>query len=44
MIEVMSFLVGFTCITTVYEIAKSGKTTNSDKARKSKDYYTKLFK
>ena len=44
MIEAILFIVGFTCVTTVYEIAKTGKTQKSDKARNSKDYYKRILK
>jgi len=44
MTEAILFLVGFTCVTSVYEIAKTGKTTKSDKARGSKDYYKRVLK
>lgn len=44
MAEAILFLLGFTCVTTVYEIAKTGKTQKSDKARKAKDYYKRILK
>lgn len=44
MVEATLFLMGFTCITTVYEISKTGRTAKSDKAKKSKDYYKRVFK
>jgi len=44
MAEAIMFLVGFTCVTTVYEIAKTGKSQKSDKARNSKDYYKRILK
>ena len=37
MAEVMMFLMGFTAITTVYEIAKTSKSNQSNKLKRSTD-------
>ncbi len=44
MTEAILFVIGFTCVSSIYEIAKTGKTTKSDKARGSKDYYKRVLK
>lgn len=40
----MLFLLGFTSITTVYEIAKSGKKTNSQKMQRAVEISKKILK
>lgn len=42
--EAMLFLLGFASITTVYEIAKTGRKTKSEKLTKSADSYSKKLK
>lgn len=42
MAEVMMFLMGFTAITTVYEIAKTSKSNQSNKLKRSTDNLKKI--
>ena len=37
--SVMMFVLGFTCVTSVYEIAKTSKSSKSDKIRKSAEKF-----
>jgi len=37
--SIMLFALGFTCITSVYEISKSGKSSRSEKVRKSAEKF-----
>lgn len=39
--NVLLFLLGFTSVTTVYEIAKTGKRTKSDKVNRAVDSWKK---
>lgn len=41
MANVLLFLLGFTSVTTVYEIAKTGKRTKSDKVSRAVDTWKK---
>ncbi len=41
MTNVFLFLLGFTSVTTVYEIAKTGKRTKSDKVNRAVDSWKK---
>ncbi len=42
MIEsVVLFMLGFTCVTSVYEIAKTSKNTKSDKVKRSAEKFGK---
>ena len=43
MAEVMMFLMGFTAITTVYEIAKTSKSNQSNKFKKSTEKLKKIM-
>lgn len=44
MAEALLFLLGFTSVTTVYEIAKTGKKTKSDKANRGLDSWKRQCK
>ena len=44
MAEALLFLLGFTSVTTVYEIAKTGKKTRSDKVNRAVDVWKKQYK
>lgn len=44
MAEALLFLLGFTSVTTVYEIAKTGKKTKSDKVNRAVDAWKRQYK
>lgn len=44
MAEAFLFLLGFTSVTAVYEIAKTGKSSKSDKVKRAADSWKKQCK
>lgn len=44
MTEAILFLLGFTCVSTIYEISKTGKVQKTDSLKKAKDTYKRILK
>lgn len=44
MTEVLIFILGMSSVSTIYEIAKTSKSSKSNSMRNSKDYFKRILK